>query len=166
MERISKDEYYLNIADAVSERSTCLRYKYGSVIVNNDEIKSTGYNGSPRGEVNCCDIGYCYRIANKIPSGTQYELCRSCHGEANAIISASRQEMIGAFLYIGGKDSEGNLVNNCPPCDMCRRLIQNAGIKEVIMRDIDGNPIHILSEDLKEYSYFELKLNNKIDAER
>ena len=101
--RESKDSYYLNIAEAVLARSTCLRRKYGAVIVKDDEIISTGYNGSPRGASNCIDLGYCYRQQQRVPHGENYELCRSVHGEANAIISASQRDMIGATLYFADK---------------------------------------------------------------
>ena len=101
--RTSKQNYYLDIADAVLERSTCLRRKYGAIIVRNDEIISTGYNGAPRGRRNCSDIGTCTRETLRIPSGERYELCRSVHAEANAIISAARQDMIGASLYLVGR---------------------------------------------------------------
>lgn len=128
--RISKTEYYLNIAKAVSMRSTCLRRQYGAVIVKDDEIVRTGYNGSPRGEANCCDTGECYREANNIPHGEQYEKCVAVHAEANAIISAARKDMIGATLYLYGR--EGNKEIKAEPCLMCQRLIQNAGIDRVI----------------------------------
>ena len=100
MPRIDKTNYYLDIAQTVSERSTCLRRHYGAIIVQNDEIVSTGYNGAPRGRKNCIDLGYCTREAMNIPSGERYELCRSVHAEANAIISASRREVLGATLYM------------------------------------------------------------------
>ena len=96
--RTSKQNYYLDIADSVLERSTCLRRKYGAIIVRNDEIISTGYNGAPRGRRNCTDLGFCNRENLHIPSGERYELCRSVHAEANAIISAPRRDMIGAEL--------------------------------------------------------------------
>lgn len=128
--RISKTEYYLGIAKAVSMRSTCLRRHYGTVIVKNDEIVSAGYNGSPRGEANCCDAGECYREANNIPHGEQYEKCVAVHAEANAIISAARKDMIGATLYLYGR--EGNKEIKAEPCLMCQRLIQNAGIGKII----------------------------------
>ena len=96
--RTSKQNYYLDIADSVLERSTCLRRKYGAIIVRNDEIISTGYNGAPRGRRNCSDLGRCTRESLNIPSGERYELCRSVHAEANAIISASRRDMIGATI--------------------------------------------------------------------
>ena len=98
-ERKSKDDYYLSIAGAVLARSTCLRRKYGAVIVRDDEIIATGYNGAPRGETNCCDLGYCFRQHQNIPHGERYEACRAVHAEANAIISASRRDMIGSTLY-------------------------------------------------------------------
>ena len=134
--RTSKQNYYLDIADAVLERSTCLRRKYGAIIVRNDEIISTGYNGAPRGRRNCSDIGTCTRETLRIPSGERYELCRSVHAEANAIISASRQDMIGASLYLVGKDAaSGDLVPDANSCAMCKRLIINAGISTVIIRN-------------------------------
>ena len=133
--RTSKDNYYLGIADAVQERSTCLRRKYGAIIVRNDEIISTGYNGAPRGRKNCSDLGYCAREAMKIPSGQRYELCRSVHAEANAIISASRRDMIGATLYLVGREAKtGELLHDTTSCSMCRRQIINAGIVRVVAR--------------------------------
>ena len=133
--RTSKQNYYLDIADSVLERSTCLRRKYGAIIVRNDEIISTGYNGAPRGRRNCSDLGYCMRESLHIPSGERYELCRSVHAEANAIISAARRDMIGATLYLVGRDAQtGEYYPDTTPCAMCRRLIINAGIREVICR--------------------------------
>lgn len=135
MERKDKTNYYLDIADTVLNRSTCLRRKYGAIIVLNDEIVSTGYNGAPRGRKNCIDLQFCMRESLNIPSGERYELCRSVHAEANAIISASRKSMIGATLYLAGRDSKtGNILNDATPCSMCRRLIINAGIKKVVCR--------------------------------
>ena len=133
--RTGKENYYLDIADAVQERSTCLRRKYGAIIVRNDEIISTGYNGAPRGRKNCSDLGFCARENLKIPSGERYELCRSVHAEANAIISASRRDMIGATLYLVGRDAKTNqLLSDTDSCSMCKRLIINAGIERVIAR--------------------------------
>ena len=135
MDRTSKENYYLGIADAVQERSTCMRRKYGAIIVRNDEIISTGYNGAPRGRKNCNDLGYCAREAMQIPSGQRYELCRSVHAEANAIISASRKDMIGATLYLVGRDAKtGELLHDTTSCSMCRRHIINAGIVKVVAR--------------------------------
>lgn len=133
--RTSKENYYLDIADAVLERSTCLRRKYGAIIVRNDEIISTGYNGAPRGRRNCSDIGSCTRENLHIPSGERYELCRSVHAEANAIISAPRKDMIGATLYLVGRDARTNeLLTEADSCSMCKRQIINAGIVRVVKR--------------------------------
>ena len=135
--RRDKINYYLDIAEVVLERSTCIRRKYGAVIVKDDEIVSTGYNGSPRGEINCYDTGYCQREKDNIPHGSNYELCKSVHAEQNAIISASRKEMIGSTLYLVGIENSIDLhkyVKDTKPCDICRRLIKNAGIKQVIVR--------------------------------
>ena len=136
MARIDKENYYLDIADTVSERSTCLRRCYGAIIVQNDEIISTGYNGAPRGRQNCGDLEYCTREALKIPSGERYELCRSVHAEANFIISASRSETLGATLYMACRNPKtGELIPDSTSCSMCRRLIINAGIKRIVIRD-------------------------------
>ena len=106
MDRISKENYYLDIAQTVLERATCLRRVYGAIIVKNDEIISTGYNGAPRGRRNCVDMGFCTREARKVPRGERYELCRSVHAEANAIISASRRDMVGGTLYLVGRNAQ------------------------------------------------------------
>ncbi len=135
MDRKTKDNYYLDIADAVRERATCLRRTYGAIIVKNDEIMSTGYNGAPRGRCNCTDMGVCHREELQIPSGERYELCRSVHAEANAIISASRRDMLGATLYLAGRDARtGDYLKDTTSCSMCRRMIINAGISRVIAR--------------------------------
>ena len=135
MERRDKHNYYLDIAEVVLERGTCLRRNYGSIIVKNDEIISTGYTGAPRGRKNCMDLGVCRRQMLNVPRGERYELCRSVHSEANAIISASRRDMIGATLYLAGKDCEtGELVHDATSCAMCKRQIINAGIEKVIVR--------------------------------
>lgn len=130
--RISKDEYYLGIAEAVLRRSTCIRRNYGAVLVNNDEIVSTGYNGSPRGEQNCCDKQFCEREAQNVPKGERYELCVAIHAEDNAITSAGRDKANGGTLYIVGREANGNGYANPCPCMMCRRKIVNAGIKRVV----------------------------------
>ena len=136
MDRIDKINYYLDIAEAVSERGTCLRNNYGSVIVKNDEIISTGYTGAPRGRKNCIDLGTCRRMENNTPSGTGYELCRSVHSEQNAIISSNRRDMIGSTLYLVGINKRtGNYVEDNKPCTLCKRMIINAGIEKVVMRD-------------------------------
>lgn len=135
MKRRDKTNYYLDIAETVLERGTCLRRNYGSIIVKNDEIISTGYSGAPRGRKNCMDLGYCRREEMQIPRGERYEMCRSVHSEANAIISASRRDMLGATLYLVGRDAKtGELVRDASSCAMCKRLIINAGIKDVVVR--------------------------------
>ena len=135
MDRISKENYYLDIAETVLERATCLRRVYGAIIVKNDEIISTGYNGAPRGRANCVDMGYCSREAMQVPRGERYELCRSVHAEANAIISASRRDMIGATIYLVGRDARTNeLLSDAMSCSMCKRQIINAGIDRVVIR--------------------------------
>ena len=135
MGRISKENYYLDIAETVLERATCLRRVYGAIIVKNDEIISTGYNGAPRGRRNCVDMGICTREAMKIPHGERYELCRSVHAEANAIISASRRDMVGATLYLVGRNAQtGELLGDATSCAMCRRQVINAGIAKVVIR--------------------------------
>ncbi len=136
MERRDKANYYLDLAEMVSQRSTCLRKLYGAVIVKNDEVISTGYVGSPRGRKNCSDIGECIREKMQIPRGERYELCRSVHAEANAIISASRDKMIGSTLYLVGIDVKtGSYVENSCCCSMCKRMVINAGIEYVCIRD-------------------------------
>lgn len=137
--RMGKDEYYVNIAHAVSERSTCLRRHYGVVIVNNDEIISTGYNGNPRGMKNCCEIGVCSKEdVNHNSSPDSYNICRSVHAEMNALISARRSDMIGATLYIYGFDVDERLALDNPiPCPICLRMIQNAGIARIVNRQGD-----------------------------
>ena len=135
MDRISKENYYLDIAQTVLERATCLRRVYGAIIVKNDEIISTGYNGAPRGRKNCVDMGFCTREAMQVPRGERYELCRSVHAEANAIISAARRDMVGATLYLVGKDARtGELLGDATSCAMCRRQVINAGIAKVVIR--------------------------------
>ena len=135
MERISKENYYLDIAQTVLERATCLRRVYGAIIVKNDEIISTGYNGAPRGRRNCVDMGYCTREAMAVPRGERYELCRSVHAEANAIISAARRDMVGATLYLVGRNAQtGELLSDATSCSMCRRTVINAGIARVVIR--------------------------------
>ncbi len=135
MDRISKINYYLDIAETVLERATCLRRVYGAIIVKNDEIISTGYNGAPRGRRNCVDMGFCTREALQIPRGERYELCRSVHAEANAIISASRRDMVGGDIYLVGRDARtGELLSDATSCAMCRRLVINAGLSRIIIR--------------------------------
>lgn len=138
MNRRDKQNYYLDIAQTVLERGTCLRRNVGAIIVKNDVIISTGYAGAPRGRANCTDLGTCRREQLGIPRGQRYEMCRSVHAEANAIIAASREEMLGATLYLAMKDvATGKLVSDASPCNMCRRLIINAGIETVVVRNTE-----------------------------
>ena len=136
MERRDKINYYLDIAESVAERCTCLRRHFGAIIVKNDQIISTGYAGAPRGRQNCSDIGYCTREKMQVPRGERYELCRSVHAEANAIINATRSDMLGSTLYLVGKEVEdGSYVKEATSCAMCKRTIINAGISNVVIRD-------------------------------
>ena len=134
MTRRDKTNYYLDMADVARERSTCLRRTYGAVIVKNDSIVSTGYSGAPRGRANCIDLGFCMRNKLGIPRGERYEFCRSVHAEANAIIAASREQMLGATLYLVGREADGTLMPDANSCTMCKRLLINAGIERVVVR--------------------------------
>jgi len=145
MERIDKINYYLEIADTVLKRGTCLRRNYGAAIVKNDEIISTGYTGAPRGRKNCIDLNYCMREKLNIPRGERYEMCRSVHAEANAIISAARKDTIGATLYMVGKEAMNeDYVKNACSCAMCKRIIINAGIEKLIVRNTKNEYTEIL----------------------
>ena len=136
MERVSKHNYYLDIAQTVAERSTCMRKKYGAIIVKDDSIISTGYNGAPRGRKNCSDLNFCMREKLQSPRGERYELCRSVHSEANAIIAAPRDQMLGATLYMACVDpKDGELIGGVTSCMMCKRMVINAGIAKVVLRD-------------------------------
>ena len=149
MERVDKTNYYLDIAETILERGTCLRNNYGSVIVKNDEIISTGYTGAPRGRKNCMDLGYCRRKMNNTPSGAGYELCRSVHSEQNAIISSNRKDMLGSTLYLVGiNQRNGEYISDNEPCTLCKRMIINAGIERVVMRD---DKEHYRIEEVKDW---------------
>lgn len=137
--RRDKVNYYLDIAETVLERGTCLRRNFGAVIVKNDQIIATGYAGAPRGRKNCSDLGVCTREKLAIPRGERYEMCRSVHAEQNAIISARREDMLGSTLYLVGKEVKtGDYVENASPCALCRRFIINAGIETVIVRNTNS----------------------------
>lgn len=134
--RISKENYYLDIAQTVSERSTCLRRRFGAIIVKNDSIIATGYNGAPRGRKNCDDLGYCFREKLGIPRGERYEMCRSVHAEANAIIAAPREQMLGSTLYmVCTSPVDGAVMPGTTSCMMCKKLAINAGIARLVVRD-------------------------------
>ncbi len=148
MSRIDKENYYLDIAETVAERGTCIRRNYGAIIVNNDQIVSTGYVGAPRGRKNCIDLGTCVREKMNVKRGTRYELCRSVHAEANAIIHAPRERMIGATMYLVGKEyGTGEYVEGANSCAMCKRMIINAGIKRVVVRNSKSSFTAIYVED-------------------
>lgn len=135
MERTDKHNYYLDIADVALERATCIRRKFGAVIIKDDAIVSTGYCGAPRGRANCCDIGYCAREKLNVARGQRYELCRSVHAEQNAIIAAGRERTIGSTLYLVGRDAKTNeIVEDTDCCSMCKRVVINAGISQVVIR--------------------------------
>ena len=139
MSRIDKENYYLDIAETVLERSTCRQVRSGAIIVRNDEIVSTGYNGAPRGRANCIDLGYCTWERHKAPVSQSYELCRSVHAEANAIISAARSECMGGTMYLVSRDAvTGELLEHQGPCSVCRRMIINAGLSQMVIRDSGG----------------------------
>ena len=149
MKRRDKDNYYLDIAESVSQRCTCIRRHYGAVIVKDDEVIATGYVGAPRGRKNCTDLKSCVREERKIARGERYELCRSVHAEANAIISAPRKDMLGSCMYLTGIDLIANdYVENASSCAMCKRLIINAGILKVYVRD---NKDHYRVIDVKDW---------------
>ena len=136
LKRTDKQNYYLDIAQTVAERSTCIRRCFGAIVVQNDEIIATGYNGAPRGRKNCLDLQFCMREKLGIPRGERYEMCRSVHAEQNAIISAGRRNCIGSTLYLVGIEyGTKELVANANPCMFCKRFIINAGISKVVMRD-------------------------------
>lgn len=148
MERIDKINYYLDMAEVALERSTCIRRNWGAIIVKNDEIISTGYNGAPRGRKNCSEMHECIREKLNVPRGEKYELCRSVHAEQNAIISAERSKMLGSTLYLVGKNhSDGKYVEKSSPCSLCKRMIINAGIKDIYIRDSKKEYRHIEVED-------------------
>ena len=134
-QRLPWPEYFMRIAYMVSERSTCIRRRVGCVLVKDKRILATGYNGAPRGRRNCVDMGYCTREQLRVPRGERYELCRSVHAEANAIISASRRDMVGGTLYLVGRNAQtGELLPDATSCPMCRRHIINAGLERVVIR--------------------------------
>ena len=148
MQRRDRENYYLDIAQAELGRGTCLRRNFGAIIVKNDQILSTGYAGAPRGRQNCSDLGVCLREKLGVPRGERYELCRSVHAEANAIIHASRSEMTGATLYLVGVDAQTEeLVPDASPCSMCKRMIINAGISRVIIRNTPDSFTAIYVQD-------------------
>lgn len=137
------DEYFLNIAEEVGKRSTCLRRRYGAIIVKDRIIVSTGYNGAPRGEPNCIDTGICERERLHVPKGERYELCVAVHAEQNAIINGDFQKMNGATIYIVGRNVSDGSYASGEPCLLCRRMIKNAQIGKVICRNSGGEIVEV-----------------------
>ena len=139
--RIEKDRYYLEIAKSVAMRSPCTRAHYGAIVVKNDAIVSTGYNGPVRGGVNCYEVGGCIKDVLNLPHGTAYDLCPAVHAEENAIINAARNgaSVLGGTLYlIGVNPKNGELIGG-EPCQRCKRVLINAGIERVVTLSRDGD---------------------------
>lgn len=143
------DEYFLDIAKAVGKRATCLRRRYGAIIVKDNIIISTGYNGAPRGEANCIDTGLCERERLNVPKGQNYELCVAVHAEQNAIINADPIKMQGAKIYVVGFNADGTLASG-KPCLLCRRMLRNARIAEVVYFETDGSIVKVAPKDIKD----------------
>ena len=143
-ERVSKEDTYLNCAEVLAYRSTCLKRKYGAVIVKDDVVISTGYNGSPRGKENCCDIGKCPRIKREMHQGEGYGICKAIHAEANALMNCSREQTIGADLYLTGINPADAIVHKAKPCPLCARMIIQAGMRYVDLRQGDGMDNYIV----------------------
>ena len=148
--RISKIDTYLNCAEVFAYRSTCIKRKYGAVIVKDDVVISTGYNGAPRGFDNCCDLGTCPRIDRNMHKGEGYGICRAIHAEQNALLNCSRQQLIGADLYLVGINPKDNSIHEAKPCPLCARAIIQAGINNVYLRVGEGaeNYIVVPAKDL------------------
>lgn len=149
--RVSKEDTYLNCAEVFAYRSTCLKRKYGAVIVKDDIVISTGYNGSPRGKENCCDVGKCPRIEQKMHQGEGYAICKAVHAEANALLNCSREQTIGADMYLSGVNPEDSSIHIAKPCPLCARMIIQAGIRNVYLRQGDGDNNYIIvpADELK-----------------
>lgn len=150
-QRISKVNTYLNVAETFAYRSTCIKRKYGAVVVKDDTVISTGYNGSPRGYDNCCDLGKCPRIELDMHQGEGYGICRAIHAEQNVLLNCSREQTIGADLYLAGVNPVDNTVHKAKPCPLCARLIIQAGIANVILRigEKEDEYLQIPAKELK-----------------
>ena len=141
------DDYFLDIAKAVGRRATCLRRRYGAIIVKDNIRLSTGYNGAPKGEANCIDTGLCERERLHVPKGQNYELCVAVHAEQNAIINADPIKMRGAKIYVAGFNADGTAASG-KPCLLCRRMIRNAGIAEAVYLETDGSIVKVVPENI------------------
>ncbi len=150
-ERPNKTEYYLAIAEAVGRRSTCLRRKFGAIVVVNDTIVTTGYNGPARGVINCEEVG-CAKDLKNVPSYCGYDVCPAVHAEENAITNAARtgSSVYGGILYIIGKRPNGDSTES-HPCDRCKRILINAGIEKVITKTKEGKIIEYNVKDWVQY---------------
>ena len=146
MDRPDKTKYFLDIAISVAARSTCLRRKFGAVIVNGNTIVGTGYNGNAKDVINCYEVG-CIKNMMSAPSNRAYDLCPAVHAEENAIINSSRNDRIGATLYLAGLDPDGGYTR-AYPCQRCKRKIINSEISEVVLLDKEGQPVRI---DVKDF---------------
>lgn len=149
--RVSKQQYYMNIAEEVSKRATCMSAHFGCLIVKDDQIISTGYNGAPRNTKDCYEIGFCLRRKLGVKSGTKYEMCRSVHAEQNAIINSARAgvSLLGGDMYLFGKrvlDGKGQLLN-AYPCFICKKMILNSGISRMISNDEHGDIVEYSVDD-------------------
>lgn len=149
--RVSMIDTYLNCAEVFAYRSTCIKRKYGAVIVKDDAVISTGYNGAPRGKQNCCDIGHCPRKVLNLHQGQGYDICRAIHAEANALLNCSREQTINADLYLVGINPEDNSIHEAKPCPLCSRMIIQAGIRNVYLRIGSGADEYktVSADDLK-----------------
>lgn len=152
-ERVSKIDTYLNCAEVFAYRSTCIKRKYGAVIVKNDVVISTGYNGSPRGKENCCDVGECPRMALNLHQGQGYAMCKAVHAEANALLNCSHEQTVDADLYLTGINPEDSSIHIAKPCPLCARMIIQAGIKNVYLRNGE-NPDDYIKVSADELQWF------------
>jgi dCMP deaminase len=142
--RLTKDEYYLNIAKEVAVRSTCLRSKYGSLIVKRDRIKAEGYNGAPRDTPNCCDLGHCSRDV----SGTRrYNNCRGLHAESNALQFCNEEDAYESTMYIARIPTDDSTMLTVTPCPDCRRRILQGVVKRVVCLQNDGTILEFNPRD-------------------
>jgi len=164
--RITKDEYYIQIANDLMLRSTCLRRHFGALIVNDDEIIATGYNGAPRNTMSSLEHGFCWRKEHNIQPGKNYELCRSVHAEQNAMIQASRRDMIGGTLYLVGENPDGAPCDAFP-CVVCLRMIINAGIVRLVYRKSNGElSVALPQEEWKDDNFLVIgKYGTQIDLQ-
>ncbi|MCX6580102.1 MAG: dCMP deaminase family protein [Candidatus Aminicenantes bacterium] len=159
--RPEKDQYYLDIARVVATRSTCLKVLIGAIIVNEDQIIATGYVGAPRKTKSSLEHGFCLRKKLNIPSGQQYELCRSVHAEQNAVINAARAgvSLLGGNMYIYGETKDSGKVINAFPCFICKKMIINAGLNRIIVSIKDtqqGYMIFTVDEWIKQWQEIDI----------